>query len=126
MVLHQAASVANDFSMRCRIVAAEQIGTDDYGHALTTAPMVRDDDVPCMAWIITDKVETFSEQTQGSIEILRLAVGRNVDIDTDCIVSSVYNRLGTEIYSGPYRVTGVSRRADYQSVTARRVGGGYA
>jgi hypothetical protein len=87
---------------------------------------IRYDDIACYAWAATEQAETFTENTQGAITVIRIICARDLDIDNKCVVESVYDKRGSLVFAGPMRVIGVTRRAEHMVVTTRAAKAGRA
>lgn len=117
------ASVRN---MRARVIAPVDGGDDAYGHTRVEGEDIRYDALPVRAWVTTEKAETFGENTQGAIEVVRCIAKRDADVDVKCIIEGIVDRRGDTVFPGPLRIIGVSRKADHLVIIARAITAGRA
>lgn len=111
---------------RARVLTPVGSGVDEYGHLRQQSMQITYDQLPCRAWSVQPEAETFTDAVQGAVLRVRMIVARDVDIDDTFIVESISDRRGVEVFKGPLRVIGVTRRADHIAVDLRGISGGRA
>jgi hypothetical protein len=110
---------------RALITRMDETPTDGYGgpsHDATPTTIAAAQ--PCYAWSPRDSREILDDDATAVVGAVRIAMPADATITEGDHITSIVDRLGRTVFSGPLAVTAVTPMSGHLAVMARVVRGG--